>query len=84
MMALMSFSRAHTPKNSQYWAKNGLSDSISWTNELILVKLNTIYHYFILQIWLDFGDLDLIFKGTGPPKLSALYLMNKSVDFGQT
>ena len=44
--------------------------SISWTNQLILVKLNTIYHYFILQIWLDFGDLELIFKGTGLPILS--------------
>ena len=31
--------------------------SISWTKQLILVKLNTIYHYYILQIWLDFDDL---------------------------
>ena len=62
--------------------------SISQTNQWILVKLNTINCYYIQQIWLDFGDLDLIFKGAGPQRLkfclSALYLMNESINFGQT
>ena len=57
------------PKTVNFGPKMVCLHSISWTNQLILVKLNTINRYNIPQIWLDFGDFDLIFKGTGPQRL---------------
>ena len=92
MMAMTSFSRAHAPKNQSILSQKWLVCTISQKNQLILVKLNTINHYYIPRIWLYFGDLDLIFKGTGLQNsqfwakngLSALFLMNESINFGQT
>ena len=37
---------------------------ISWTEWRILAKLHVLLHWDGLKIWLDFGDLDLIFKVT--------------------
>ena len=37
---------------------------IFWTKWLILVKLYILYHWDNIKIWLDFGELDLIFKMT--------------------
>ena len=66
--------------------------SISWTNKWILTKLAKTY-YLEGGNWLDFGDLDLIFKVTPalwnfqiltPKSLSASYLLNQMTDFSQT
>ena len=38
---------------------------ISWTNEWNFTKLAWIHHWDKFKSWLDFGDLDLIFKVTG-------------------
>ena len=61
---------------------------ISWRNGWILTKLAQLYYCDMKKNWLDFGDLDLIFKVTGGLILengfSAPYLQNEWIDFDQT
>ena len=60
-MTLTSFSRSLHYKDS----KNELSvHSISWINRWNLTKLAQIHHCDGGKKWLDFDDLDLIFKVT--------------------
>ena len=64
----------------------------SWTNGWILTKLAYTHYWEGGKKWLDFGDLDLIFKVTLALKfsnfdqksLSAPYLLNQMRDSGQT
>ena len=63
--------------------------SISLLNGRILAKLTLIYHWEEEKCWLDFGDLDPIFKVTGGLRLmenglSASYLLKERIDFNQT
>ena len=58
-------------------------------NQWNVTKLAWIYHWDELKSWLDFGDLDLIFKVTGGLKymkisLKLIYLLNPCHDFYQT
>ena len=43
--------------------------NILWTSGWILIKFPCINHWDITQNWLDFGDIDLIFKVTAIEKL---------------
>ena len=63
--------------------------SISLLNGHILAKLTQIYHWVGEKCWLDFGDLDPIFKVTGGLRLlendlSTSYLLKEWIDFNQT
>ena len=60
---------------------------IEWT--YFLAKLTQIYHWEGEKCWLDFGDLDPIFKVTLGLRLlenglSAAYLLKEWIDFNQT
>ena len=62
---------------------------ISWMNEWILTKLVNLYCCNMEKSWLDFGDLDPIFKVTGGLRLlenglNAPYLLKEQMDFDQT
>ena len=61
---------------------------VSWTEQLILAKLNILFHCDTKKSWLDFSDLNLIFKVTilqiKKSAISSHYLLNKLVDFAQT
>ena len=43
--------------------------NILWTNGWSLIKFSKTYNWYITKNWLDFGDLDLIFKVTAAEKL---------------
>ena len=43
--------------------------NILWTSGWFLTKFSLIYNWDITKNWLDFGDLDLIFKVTAVEKL---------------
>ena len=43
--------------------------NILWTSGWILTKFSWIYNWDLTKNWLDFGDLDLIFKITAVEKL---------------
>ena len=66
--------------------------SITWTSGWILTKLAQTHYWKGEKKWLDFGDLDLIFKVTPALKfsnfdqkcLSAPYLLNQMTESGQT
>ena len=63
--------------------------SISLLNGQILAKLTQIYHWEGEKCWLDFDDLDPIFKVTGGLRLlenglSTPCLLNEWIDFNQT
>ena len=63
--------------------------SIYLLNRHILAKLTQIYHWEGKKCWLDFGDLDPIFKVTGGLRLlenglSASCLLKEWIDFNQT
>ena len=66
--------------------------SILWINWWILTKLTQKHHWDMEKKWLDFGDLDLIFKVTPALSMSnfdqnsfsAPYLLNQMTDSGQT
>ena len=62
---------------------------VSWRNGWILTKLAQLYCWDIQKNWLDFGDLDPIFKVTWGLRLlengsSAPYLLKEWMDFDQT
>ena len=66
--------------------------SISWTNKWILTKLTQTHYWEGGKKWLDFGDLNLIFKVTPAfwnfqiltKILFAPYFLNEMTDSGQT
>ena len=60
-MTLTSFSRSLHYKDSK---NEPCVHSISWINRWNLTKLAQIHHWDWGKKWLDFGDLDLIFKVT--------------------
>ena len=85
-MTLIPFSRSHDGLDG--W-KMACLHTISWMNGWIFTKLVHLYCWDIEKNWLDFGDLDPIFKVTGGLILlengfSASYLQNEWMDFDQT
>ena len=84
-MTLTPFSRSH---GLDGWNMACLHP-ISWMNGLIFTKLVHLYCWDMEKNWLDFDDLDPIFKVTGGLRLlenglSATYLMMECMDFDQT
>ena len=84
-MTSTPFSRSH--KGLDYW-KMACLHPITWRNGWILTKLVHLYCCYMEKNWLDFGDLDPIFKVTGGLRLlenslSAPYLLNELLDFDQ-
>ena len=69
-----------------------LSALTSWTNWWILTKLAQAHYWDERKKWLDFGDLDLIFKDTPAlifsnfeqKRLSAPYLLSQMMGSGET
>ena len=62
---------------------------ISNRDGCFFTKLVQIYHWEMQKNWIDFGDLDLIFKVAGGQRmliyaLSPVYLLNGWMDFNQT
>ena len=85
-MTLTLFSRSQG--NSDCW-KMACPHLISRMNGWILTKLAHLYCCDMEKNWLDFGDLDPIFKVTQGLRLlknglSAPYLMKEWMDFDQT
>ena len=85
-MTLTSFSRSH---DGLYGWQMACLHPISWMKGWIFTKLVHLYCWDMEKNWLDFGDLDPIFKVTGGLRLlenglSALYLMKEWMDFDQT
>ena len=88
-VTLTSFSRSHRHfEIFKFWPKKACLHPISRTKWQILAKLHVLQHWDGLKIWLDFGDLDLIFKVTilkrlwnfqilTKKSLSAPYLLNQ-------
>ena len=71
------------------WGISSCLHTISLLNGQILAKLTQVYHREAEKCWLDFGDLDPIFKVTGWLRLlenglSAHYLLKEWIDFNQT
>ena len=61
--------------------------SVSWRDEWILTEPAQLYLLEIQKSWLDFGDLDSVFKATGGPRMlkNALSALLKGLmDFYQT
>ena len=85
-MTLTPFSRSH--KGLYCW-KMACLHPISWRNKWIFTKLSELYWCDMKKNWLDFGDLDPIFKVTVGLRLleigiPAPCLQNELMDFGQT
>ena len=85
-MNLTPFSRSH--KGLECW-KMACLRPISWRNGWILTKLAELYCCDMEKVWLDFSDLDPIFKVTGglillENGLSAPNLMKEWMNFYQT
>ena len=82
-MTLTPFSRSQ--EGSDCW-KMAFLHPISWKNGWILTKFGQLYCCDMKKNWLDFGDLDPIFKITQGLRLlenglSAPYLMKEWTDF---
>ena len=84
-MTLTPFSRSQ--EGLDCW-KMVCMQPIFWMNKWILTKLVQLYCWDMKKYWLDFGDLDPIFKVTVRLKLlenclSAPYLLNEWMDYDQ-
>ena len=85
-MTLTIFSRSLHYKDSK---SEPCAHSISWINRWNLTKLAQIHHWDWGKKWLDFGDLDLIFKVTQTQiliekSLCAHCILNQWLEFYQT
>ena len=85
-MTLTSFPRSHDGLDG--W-KMACPHPVSWMNGWIFTKPVRLYCWDMEKNWLDFGDLDPIFKVTGGLRLlenglSTPYLQNEWKDFDQT
>ena len=88
-MTLTSFSRSLHYNDSK---NEPCVHSISWINRWNLTKLEQKHHWDGGKKWLDFGDLDLIFKVTPAlwnsnlmeKSLCAHYLLKQCLEFYQT
>ena len=89
LVTLTSFSRSQESLDCWKMERSLLSTLIYLLNGQILAKLTQVYHWEGGKCWLEFGDLDPIFKVTGGLRflengLSVSYFLKEWIDFNQT